>query len=1155
MVRMDHEEKFACVYVMIVYCSIQRRKEKFKHFFLLKHFCVPFLFIFHQIPHKIAKQCPAQSPKAKRSLSDIITGTCLLQNHENIDQVPRNTDSGHLKDVVRVELGESTLDYKPDNGSQKSPKECHILSDIVSGASQQIDPEIMDQLPSNTECGHFKDSTEHILSKIVSGMSHQTDPERIDQVPRNTELNHLADNAEQILSKIFSAQQTDPERMDQLPSNTECGHFEDSTEHILSKIVPGMSHQTDPETMDQIPSNTESDHLADNEEHILSKIVSGISHQTDPKRIAQVPSNSESSDLKDDIGMESLMESTLDCKSGYGSERSLKDCQGSNAEQAMSEIASGSSFQTDPKRVDQVSSNTESGHLEDNPTQFLSKTVSGFCHQADSERMEQVPSNTEPCHCENNAEQILSEIISGTFHQTEPERMDPAPDSTESGHLDSAIRMESSMESNMDCKSWDGLEGSPKECPTSTVEPGWFEIVPGTSRQTNHERLDKVLSDQSDDNMETESAGKNDPDFRPFDDSDVSDSDDSECFDSDNESIVFPVYARRFKPICKEIANSEVVTSPGVEASTSKPELTSRAEASTSQSEATSTSETKTPYIKPYRMCIFCNKLRSKLSQHIKEKHSNKERVQRALELPKKERDLEFDMMKKEGIMQQNIKQAKEDKPKYTRERTSKLKEDDSALFMCGTCNGFYSRRYIKRHTKRCITNTEGAVHGAAIPASLLKHGEILQNDQDFATEILSRFRQNIPCSKLCRSDRTIIKIGQRMWRKEKKKQNKKAEVRKAVMSDMRRLSNLYIEVLKTEEFLGVLPSKEGDASDLFKRNNFQHLEEAIEVYTSKQAASSSSASESRIKPGLKLGLYYLLKSASKIMKGLYLCEADEEGDAQAADIDKFTTVLEVNHDMIFGDAEYCLNQAREKKLRRPESQPTESDIQKVRDYTVNRITELVSDEFTWVDVHNYTELRDLVICRLTLFNARRGGEPSRLKIEDWIDADEGAWLDKLQMKNLDPIDQALSSKLKVSYQSGKGVKHLVPVLFPGDTHAAMRLLADPEARKCATVAESNKFMFPSTGHSENHMSGWHALNNVCEGLELENRQNMTATKNRHFVSSKFSIMDVSEQDRQYIYKHLGHSEETNKHIYQAPLAIKALTVVGKRLMHMDDGM
>lgn len=69
-----------------------------------------------------------------------------------------------------------------------------------------------------------------------------------------------------------------------------------------------------------------------------------------------------------------------------------------------------------------------------------------------------------------------------------------------------------------------------------------------------------------------------------------------------------------------------------------------------------------------------------------------------------------------------------------------------------------------------------------------------------------------------------------------------------------------------------------------------------------------------------------------------------------------------------------------------------------------------------------YVELRDLVVCRLTLFNARRGGEPSRLLSREWEDAEKGVWLNTKQVDALDdPIDKALTETIKIAYQSGKG--------------------------------------------------------------------------------------------------------------------------------------
>jgi len=49
-----------------------------------------------------------------------------------------------------------------------------------------------------------------------------------------------------------------------------------------------------------------------------------------------------------------------------------------------------------------------------------------------------------------------------------------------------------------------------------------------------------------------------------------------------------------------------------------------------------------------------------------------------------------------------------------------------------------------------------------------------------------------------------------------------------------------------------------------------------------------------------------------------------------------------------------------------------------------------------------------------------------------------------------------------------------------------------------------------------------------------------------------YAAMDVSDSDRHYFYKHMGHSEGINQHIYQAPLTGAEILKVGSWLMAMD---
>ena len=93
-------------------------------------------------------------------------------------------------------------------------------------------------------------------------------------------------------------------------------------------------------------------------------------------------------------------------------------------------------------------------------------------------------------------------------------------------------------------------------------------------------------------------------------------------------------------------------------------------------------------------------------------------------------------------------------------------------------------------------------------------------------------------------------------------------------------------------------------------------------------------------------------------------------------------------------------------------------------------------------DKSRFIKLRNMICTRLTLFNARRGGEPARMLLFEWTDAEKGAWIDPQRLPNIiKPLEKSLLDQFKLVYHSGKGSKRLVPVLIPNDTVEPLRIL------------------------------------------------------------------------------------------------------------------
>ncbi|XP_065673908.1 uncharacterized protein LOC136090860 [Hydra vulgaris] len=511
---------------------------------------------------------------------------------------------------------------------------------------------------------------------------------------------------------------------------------------------------------------------------------------------------------------------------------------------------------------------------------------------------------------------------------------------------------------------------------------------------------------------------------------------------------------------------------------------------------------------KPSRYCIFCNKKQTRLSRHILKRHKDLEIVKTAIKLPEGEKHKMFNKFKKEGIKKYNIDQTQEKNPNFQREREAKkiLNEEEiiNNLEMCGYCNGFFSKRFLSRHIKNCDLNTfKPIIH---VPISLIKNNSSSLFPNEFVINVLRNMR-NDEVGKICKQDIIILTVGLRLYDKMKRKLDKQSEVLKSVRNDMRRIGHLY-SIFKINKKVKHVYN---NAMDMFNRINFDAFRTAIDEYT---------IAGDYLKSGLKIVLSSLIKKAAKIIKGTVLTENDDkltfkENDTvakkKAQEIDMFVSVFETWKGYIFGDAEYDINKRRQQKLRKPNMLPDEEDVEILQNYIIQRLESIMKDNFIFWDNHIYIEVRDLICTRLTLLNARRGGEPARLLLIDWKVAEEGGWINSQHIKELDELDEKLANAIQVAYMTGKGNNHLVPVLIPLDSIPVLKKLSNLNIRIEAGILENNQYLFPSTQKSKNHVSGWHALHFICTKIKdkLKYPNKLTATANRKRVSTLFAIMDL----------------------------------------------
>ena len=155
------------------------------------------------------------------------------------------------------------------------------------------------------------------------------------------------------------------------------------------------------------------------------------------------------------------------------------------------------------------------------------------------------------------------------------------------------------------------------------------------------------------------------------------------------------------------------------------------------------------------------------------------------------------------------------------------------------------------------------------------------------------------------------------------------------------------------------------------------------------------------------------------------------------------------------------MNYRKNVATKKPASLPSEDDVTMLLDECKTIMSSFSKLEFP---AESFTIVRSAAATCLTIFNGRRGGEPVRLRVHQWHEALSGELTEKDELP--DDYDQ---DTMLVTFQTGKGADHLVPVIFPPDSISSLKYLTDPEIRGLAGVLPSNDYIFASTQGSDSH--------------------------------------------------------------------------------------
>ena len=184
----------------------------------------------------------------------------------------------------------------------------------------------------------------------------------------------------------------------------------------------------------------------------------------------------------------------------------------------------------------------------------------------------------------------------------------------------------------------------------------------------------------------------------------------------------------------------------------------------------------------------------------------------------------------------------------------------------------------------------------------------------------------------------------------------------------------------------------------------------------------------------------------------------------------------------------------------------------------------------------------------MLVFNKRRGGEAARTLLTSYLDRAREVTNQDI-LKVLSPLEQKLAEKLDLIEILGKR-KRRVPIILTPYVKAALDVLV---SKRTSMGLGPNQYLFAKAG-SKTYVPGWKAVKLACEGCALKQPGLITSTKLRKYLATVTQVMQLDNQQLEWVANHLGHSIDVHRSFYRLPNELLQVAKVSQLLLASEQG-
>ena len=389
--------------------------------------------------------------------------------------------------------------------------------------------------------------------------------------------------------------------------------------------------------------------------------------------------------------------------------------------------------------------------------------------------------------------------------------------------------------------------------------------------------------------------------------------------------------------------------------------------------------------------------------------------------------------------------------------------------------------------------------------------------------------------SRIAKSDMIIIAFGEKLC----SKHGHDNENHNYIRQKMRELARLLQEVRKQ------LKNQEMSIIQCIDPQLFRTI-----VESSKSIAGFDESSNRYGTPSLALKIGHSLQKCIKIVIGRGIETENKEMQNKAEELLKLT---EMNWtEEVSANALKTLHE--EKRNKSQTLIPLTEDVKLLGDYLRSQADIQSQKLSSCTDVEQikclWMSLSEISLTQTILFNRRRSGEVSKMKVKDFaaqhqadIDSSMGTYLTDLE-KNL------CRSLFRVEIDGKRG--RTVPVLFPSQVKENIDLL---NTKRLLVTESDNPFLFPRLNFgSMMHIRGTDCLRKYADDCGALAPERLRSTKLRKQIATMSQIINLKDNELDILANFLGHDIRTHREFYRLPEATVQIAKVSKLLLSMEQG-